>query len=78
MIDTFLIILVLLLGLMFGSFANVCIYRFPINKGVISGRSFCPNCKKKINWTENIPLVSFLILKGKCKNCKKKYLFNIF
>ena len=63
---------------MFGSFANVCIYRFPINKGVISGRSFCPNCKKKINWTENIPLLSFLILKGKCKNCKKKISFQYF
>ena len=66
------IIFVIILGGLWGSFANVCIYRLPINKGVVSGRSFCPNCKKLITWKDNIPIISFLILNGKCRNCKKK------
>ena len=65
------IIFVIILGGLWGSFANVCIYRLPINKGVVSGRSFCPNCKKIITWKDNIPVISFLFLNGKCRNCKK-------
>jgi len=63
--------LVFFLGVILGSFANVCIYRLPKNKQVISGRSFCPKCKKKINWYDNLPLISFLILKMKCRKCNK-------
>ena len=63
--------LVFSLGVILGSFANVCIYRLPKNKQVISGRSFCPKCKKKINWYDNLPLISFLILKMKCRNCNE-------
>ena len=63
--------LVFFLGVILGSFANVCIYRLPKNKQVISGRSFCPKCKKKINWYDNLPLISFLILKMKCRNCNE-------
>ena len=66
------IIFVIILGGLWGSFANVCIYRLPIGKGVVSGRSFCPNCKKLITWKDNIPIISFLFLNGKCRNCKKK------
>ena len=66
------LIFVIILGGLWGSFANVCIYRLPINKGVVSGRSFCPNCKKLITWKDNIPIISFLSLNGKCRNCKKK------
>ena len=66
------LIFVIILGGLWGSFANVCIYRLPINKGVVSGRSFCPNCKKLIAWKDNIPVISFLFLNGKCRNCKKK------
>ena len=51
-----------LLGLSWGSFANVCIYRLPKNKSIVTGRSFCPSCKKKIKWFDNIPLISFLLL----------------
>ena len=65
-------IFVLLLGLLWGSFANVCIVRLPKDKGVISGRSSCPKCKKKISWYDNIPLISYIYLGGKCRNCKKK------
>ena len=64
--------LVFFLGIVLCSFANVCIHRLPKNKQVIIGRSFCPKCKKKINWYDNLPLVSFLILKMKCRNCNKK------
>jgi len=63
--------LIFLLGACLGSFANVCIYRLPKNKQVISGRSFCPKCKKKIKWYDNLPLISFIILNKKCRVCKK-------
>ena len=66
------LIFVIILGGLWGSFANVCIYRLPKGKGVVSGRSFCPNCKKLITWKDNIPIISFLFLNGKCRNCKKK------
>ena len=66
------LIFVIILGGLWGSFANVCIYRLPMDKGVVSGRSFCPKCKKLITWKDNIPIISFLLLNGKCRNCKKK------
>ena len=64
-----------ILGALWGSFANVCIYRLPLRGGVVKGRSFCPKCKKKIFWYENIPILSYLILGGKCSKCKKKISF---
>ena len=64
-------IFVTILGALWGSFANVCILRLPEDKGVVVGRSFCPNCKKLIIWKDNIPIISFLLLKGKCRQCKK-------
>ena len=60
---------------LWGSFANVCIYRLPLNKGVVSGRSYCPNCKKKIAWYDNIPIISYLLIFAKCRKCKKKISF---
>ena len=56
---------------MIGSFLNVCIYRLPKNLDIIYKRSFCPKCKKNIKWFDNIPLVSFIILKFRCR-CGKK------
>lgn len=64
-------ILVFFIGICLGSFANVCIYRLPKNKQIITGRSFCPKCKKTIKWLDNIPLISFLLLNGKCRKCHK-------
>ena len=62
-----------MLGLILGSFANVLIYRLPLDKkGILTGRSFCIFCKKKIEWFDNIPLFSFIRLNGKCRKCKKK------
>ena len=63
--------LIFILGTCLGSFANVCIYRLPKNKQIISGRSFCPNCKKKISWYDNLPLISFINLNNKCRKCNK-------
>jgi len=66
------LIFVIILGGLWGSFANVCIYRLPQDKGVVSGRSYCPKCKKKIIWYDNIPIISYFLLGGKCRKCKKK------
>ena len=66
------LIFVVILGGLWGSFANVCIHRLPKGKGVVSGRSHCPKCKKEIVWQDNIPIISYLILKGKCRKCKRK------
>ena len=63
------------MGALWGSFANVCIYRLPLEKGVVSGRSYCTNCKKKIAWYDNIPIISYLLIKGKCRKCKMKISF---
>ena len=62
---------VIILGGLWGSFANVCIYRLPLDKSVVSGRSYCPKCKKQITWKDNIPIISYFLLNGKCRKCKK-------
>ena len=67
MIELFIV----LIGLIFGSFANVCIHRLPLGLDIINSRSHCPKCKKKIVWYDNIPLLSSLILSFKCRICKK-------
>ena len=69
---------VFILGSIWGSFCNVCIYRLPNNESVVKGRSFCPSCKNKIKWYDNIPFLSFLFLKGKCRNCSNKISFQYF
>ncbi len=61
---------VFILGLCFGSFANVVIYRVPLQKSVVKPRSACPQCKKPILWYQNIPVFSWLFLRGRCANCK--------
>jgi leader peptidase (prepilin peptidase) / N-methyltransferase len=67
------------LGLAFGSFLNVCIYRMPLDLSVVSPGSACPKCKTGIQFYDNIPVLSWLILRGRCRNCKTwispRYLF---
>ena len=58
-----------IIGLCIGSFINVIVYRFPNNLSIIKPRSFCPNCKTNLTWCENIPLISWIIQRRKCKNC---------
>ena len=62
------IVFIFILGLCIGSFLNVLIYRLPRSLA-ITGRSFCPKCKKNISWRENIPLLSFVFLGGRCRYC---------
>jgi len=57
------------LGLLFGSFLNVCIYRIPRGLSVVHPGSACPKCGKAIQFYDNIPVLSWLILRGKCRNC---------
>jgi leader peptidase (prepilin peptidase)/N-methyltransferase len=59
------------LGLIFGSFLNVLIYRLPRNKEIVFARSACPDCSHQIAWYHNIPLLGYIWLRGKCAHCRK-------
>src|SRR5439155_8957330 len=58
------------LGLAFGSFLNVCIYRLPLGLSVVRPGSACPHCGKPIKFYDNIPVLSWLVLRGRCRNCQ--------
>ena len=59
-----------LLGLAFGSFLNVCLSRWPDGESIVQPRSHCRNCTHTLAWWENVPLVSWLALRGRCRNCR--------
>jgi len=59
------------LGLLFGSFLNVCISRLPRGESIVHPRSHCPQCGATIRWYDNIPLLSWLLLRGRCRECKQ-------
>ncbi len=67
-----MIIFILLLGLAVGSFVGAYSYREPRGLSVWCGRSVCPKCKARIAWYDNLPLISFLALKAKCRSCRKQ------
>ena len=60
-----------LFGAVVGSFLNVCIYRIPAGKSIVSPPSSCPCCGQQIRWYQNIPIISYLILGGRCASCRQ-------
>jgi leader peptidase (prepilin peptidase)/N-methyltransferase len=70
-VDAVLVAGAVLVGLCFGSFLNVCILRLPHDQSLLRPRSTCPQCKQPIAWRDNIPVVSWLWLRGKCRWCHK-------
>ena len=68
--DTLLLVSLVLLGLAVGSFLNVCIHRVPARASVVSPGSRCPSCGYALRWADNIPVVSYALLGGRCRSCK--------
>jgi leader peptidase (prepilin peptidase) / N-methyltransferase len=71
-IEVPLVVLLGVFGLLFGSFLNVCISRLPAGESVVSPRSRCPSCRTLIQWYDNIPVLSYLVLGGKCRRCRTR------
>ncbi len=67
-----LTIAIFVFGSIVGSFINVCIHRMPLGESIVWPRSHCPRCKKKIRGYDNIPFLSYILLGGKCRSCKKR------
>ena len=65
------VLLVLLLGLVVGSFLNVCIHRIPAGRSVVGPRSACPRCGRSIPFYDNIPVIGYLLLLGRCRQCRQ-------
>jgi len=69
----YLAVLSFLFGACIGSFLNVCIYRIPIELSVVSPPSHCFQCKTPVRWYDNVPLVSYVVLRGSCLHCHASY-----
>jgi len=67
-----ILLFTVLIGLAIGSFLNVCISRIPLDESIVAPRSRCPQCKTAIANRDNIPILSYLFLGGRCRNCKEK------
>jgi len=67
----FIYLIIFIFGLLIGSFINCLIYRLHLKKTFVHGRSFCPHCQHQLAWYDNLPLISYLLLKAKCRHCKK-------
>lgn len=72
MTDPLILIGAFVVGACIGSFLNVCIARWPAKQSVVAPRSRCPRCAHEIGWAENIPLVSWLVLRAKCRGCGER------
>lgn len=62
---------VFIFGLVIGSFLNVVIFRLEADESFVAGRSHCPNCRHQLAWFDNIPLLSFILLRRRCRHCRK-------
>ncbi|MBI3323830.1 MAG: prepilin peptidase [Candidatus Omnitrophica bacterium] len=71
-ITPLLVSAVFLFGLLVGSFLNVCIWRLPSGEQIVVGRSHCRHCRREIVWYDNIPLLSFILLGGRCRQCRER------
>ncbi|MFC1645012.1 prepilin peptidase [Patescibacteria group bacterium] len=67
-----MVLIFFVFGLIIGSFLNVVIYRLDLAESIALSRSHCPSCKKQISWYDNIPVISFLLLKMRCRSCNEK------
>ncbi len=72
------LIIVFIFGAAVGSFLNVCIYRIPRKKSIVFPPSACPKCEKPVRFYDNIPLVSYIALRGKCRDCGAPIAFRYF
>lgn len=70
--DLLIYLIIFLYGIVIGSFINVCIYRIPLKEDIVKERSHCMSCGHVLQWYELIPIVSYLVQKGKCRNCGTK------
>jgi leader peptidase (prepilin peptidase) / N-methyltransferase len=70
-VDFLWLVVAAVAGLLIGSFLNVCIYRIPRDISVVAPRSFCPECGAQIRWFQNVPVLSYVFLRGKCASCWK-------
>ena len=68
--EIFISFCIIAFGMVIGSFLNVVIYRLPLDQSVVKPGSFCPECKNPVKWYQNVPLFSYLFLRGKCGHCK--------
>jgi len=66
------IVLLAVLGLAVGSFLNVCIHRLPIGESVVRPPSHCPSCNRRLAWFENVPVLSYVVLRGRCRTCRTR------
>ena len=71
-LDTIPYITILIFGITIGSFLNVCIYRLPLGESIVTAPSHCMICGRKLRWYDMVPVFSWLVLGGKCRNCKSE------
>lgn len=71
-LDSVPYIIIFVFGIVIGSFLNVCIYRLPLHESIITAPSHCMTCGRKLKWYDMVPVFSWIVLGGKCRNCKSK------
>ena len=71
-LDSVPYIIIFIFGIVIGSFLNVCIYRLPLHESIITAPSHCMTCGRKLKWYDMVPVFSWIVLGGKCRNCKSK------